>query len=263
MENKTDQSFHSLVEIMKKLLDPEGCPWDREQNHKTLKPYMIEEAYEVCEAIDKNNPEELKEELGDVLLQVIFHSELARRERQFDILDVIKGICDKLVSRHPHVFGSLNVKSSREVLANWEEIKRKEKKKKKPSILDGVPQEMPALALACRIQERASNVGFDWEKIDDVWKKVKEELREFSDAKKKGDQEKIEEEFGDLLFALVNLSRFQNINPEQALRKTIRKFIDRFRYIEQKAEEQGRRLKDMSLSEMDAYWDEIKRQNKR
>ena len=263
MENKLEISLNDLVGIMKKLLDPGGCPWDREQNHKTLKPYMIEEAYEVCEAIDKNNLDELKEELGDVLLQVVFHSELAGREGHFDISDVIKGICDKLISRHPHVFSTVIVNSSQEVLANWEEIKRKEKKKRKTSILDGVPQNMPALAIACRIQERASNVGFDWEKIEDVWEKVEEELREFSEAKKKGDQEKIEEEFGDLLFALVNLSRFQNINPEQALRKTIRKFEERFRYIEQKAEEQGRSLKDMSLSEMDAYWNEVKKLDKK
>ena len=259
MEKNLSYTLEDLLKIMKKLLDPDGCPWDREQNHQTLKPYMIEEAYEVCDAIDRGDIEELKEELGDVLLQVVFHSELAKREGHFEITDVIKKICDKLISRHPHVFSTLRVNNSQEVLANWEEIKKREKKKKKPSVLDGVPGNMPALALACRIQERASNVGFDWEKIDDVWEKVEEELKEFSDAYKSGEEEKIEEEYGDLIFSLVNLARFLNINPEQALRKTVVKFEERFRYIEQKAEEKGRKLKDMSLAEMDELWNETKK----
>ena len=259
---KEKDSFKRLLEIMKKLLDPGGCPWDREQNHETLKPYLIEEAYELCDAIDAGDYEGMKEELGDVALQVVFHAELARRAGRFDIHDVLRGISNKLVNRHPHVFGDTTVKDSQEVLANWEEIKKKEKsdkKKKSISILDGMPRNMPALAMASRIQERAANVGFDWDNITDVWEKVKEETDELTAAREQGDPEKIEEEFGDLLFSLVNLSRFLNINPEHALRKTVMKFDQRFRHIEKRAEQENLKLKNMTLEEMDDFWNEAKK----
>jgi len=258
-------SFERLVGIMKRLLDPDGCPWDKEQTHESLKPYIIEESYEVCDAIDRGDFDDLKEELGDVALQIVFHAELARRAGEFDIYEVLNSICNKLTLRHPHVFGDTDVKTSREVLANWEEIKKKEKSKKKKgdaSILDGIPGNMPALALSWRLQERAANVGFDWDKTDDVRKKVMEEWKEMTRACSGGDHEKIEEEFGDLLFALVNLSRFVGVNPEQALRKTIVKFETRFRHIEKRAAENGRRLSEMSLGEMDKFWDEAKKKNK-
>jgi len=257
------KGFSRLVEIMKKLLDPGGCPWDREQDHESLKPYIIEEAYEVCDAIDRKDYDDLKEELGDVAIQIVFHSELARRKGYFDINDVISGICEKMVNRHPHVFGDIEVRNSSEVLANWEEIKKKEKrakKKKKSSILDGMPLKMPALAMATRIQERAANVGFDWDRIEDVWEKVREEVEEFEEAANQGDPEKIEEEFGDLLFSLVNISRFIDVNSEHALRKTVMKFDQRFRHVEKRADEQGRKLKNMSLHEMDEFWNESKKQ---
>jgi len=261
-KNNNSTSFIKLIEIMKKLLDPEGCPWDREQTHQSLKPYLIEEAYEFFEAIDNKNKEEMKEELGDLLLQIVFHSELASRMGNFTIEDVIEGICNKLIHRHPHVFGDLDVKSSQEVLENWENIKKREKNRKKQSknssVLDGIPKNMPSLTLASRIQERASNVGFDWDNILDVWAKVKEEYNELHIELNKGNSEKIEEEFGDLIFALVNLFRFLKINPEYALRKSVMKFDQRFRYIEEKARENGQNLKDMSLSEMDKYWNESK-----
>ena len=257
----TQLVFDRLTDIMRRLLDPEGCPWDREQTHESLKPYLIEESYEVCDAIDRGDFDDLKEELGDVVLQVVFHAELARRAGHFDIADVLNGISDKLILRHPHVFGDGDAKTPAEVLARWEEIKKKEKsdKKSRPSsILDGIPRNMPALAMACRLQERASNVGFDWDHVEDVRKKVMEEWEEFTCACAKGDPEKIEEEFGDLVFALVNLSRFVGINPEQSLRKTIAKFEYRFRHVERRAEEVGRRLTEMTLSEMDAFWNEAK-----
>jgi len=264
-KNKQIMAFERLVNIMTKLLDPDGCPWDREQNHDSLKPYIIEESYEVCDAIDRGDMDDLKEELGDVALQIVFHAELARRAGLFDISDVLNGICDKMVRRHPHVFGDLNFKDSKEVLANWEEIKKKEKsriKKRPASILDGMPKNMPALATAWRIQERAANVGFDWEKPEQVWEKVQEELEEFSEACRDKKQEDMEEEFGDLLFSLVNMSRFIDINPEHALRKTILKFDQRFRHVERRADENGQKLGDMTLDEMDIFWDEAKGKEK-
>ncbi|HOE62581.1 MAG TPA: nucleoside triphosphate pyrophosphohydrolase [Candidatus Sumerlaeota bacterium] len=256
-------AFERLIDIMKRLIEPGGCPWDREQTHESLKPYLIEESYEVCEAIDRGDFDDLKEELGDVALQIVFHAELARRAGRFDIHDVLNGICNKLVSRHPHVFSNGGAKTSTEVLARWEEIKKVEKsakkKDRKPSVLDGIPREMPALAYACRIQERAANVGFDWDKTEDVRAKVIEEWQELEEALKSGDAEMIDEEFGDLLFAIVNYSRFAGINPEQSLRKTIMKFQDRFRHIEKRAEEQAKKISEMSLSEMDVFWNEAKK----
>jgi tetrapyrrole methylase family protein/MazG family protein len=256
-----NKKFERLLAIMKRLLDPGGCPWDREQTHQTLKPYLLEEAYEFFDALDKGNEDEIKEELGDLLLQIVFHAELSERTGGFSINDVIDGICHKLINRHPHVFGDVKVKNSSEVLSNWEEIKKEEKSRKdrnQKSVLDGIPRNMPSLALSSRIQERAANVGFDWSDIKDVWDKVREEIDELLEAEHLKDPEKIEEEYGDLLFSLVNLSRFLKVNPEYALRKTVFKFDQRFRYIEKKAEEQGKRLNEMNLKEMDDLWNQAK-----
>ncbi|MBN1900834.1 nucleoside triphosphate pyrophosphohydrolase [Candidatus Sumerlaeota bacterium] len=259
-----NNAFERLLEIMKRLLDPDGCPWDREQTHESLKPYFLEEVYEFFEALEKKDFENMKEELGDILLQIVFHAELSERAGSFNIHDVLEGVCRKLVHRHPHVFGEIKVKDSSEVLSNWEEIKKKEKSlkdRKKKSVLDGVPKTMPSLALSTRIQERAANVGFDWSRIEDVWGKVHEEINELLEAQKLEDPEKIEEEFGDLLFSLVNLSRFLKVNPEHALRKTVFKFDHRFRIIEKKAEEMGKSLSDMDLMEMDDIWNETKKKD--
>jgi len=311
--------FRRLVAIMERLLEPGGCPWDREQNHESLKPYVIEEAYEVCEAIDDDNMADLREELGDLVLQVVFHAALARREKHFAIDDVLTGICDKLIRRHPHVFGDVEVDGSGQVLRNWEQIKQQEKQEKaeaarrrrgeaaagktsrsesgpgeaKPegeagsqstaedreadshglsagenhgvvddepvaSVLDGVPRALPALTRATRVQEKAARVGFDWDRIDDVWKKVEEEVGELREAAELKNPKKLAEEFGDFLFALVNLARFLDVHPEEALQGTSNKFIRRFRHIEKRAQEGKRELKDMTLSQMDALWDEAK-----
>lgn len=261
MEENKKNNFYRLVEIMEHLLSPEGCPWDREQTHETLKPFLIEEAYEVNESIDRGNYDELKEELGDLILQIVFHSALAKNNGKFDIDDVLNCICEKMIRRHPHVFGKQNWDTPEEVLKNWEELKKYEKTgspNKRKSILDGVPKNLPSLLKAHRIQDRAARVGFDWKTIEPVWEKVNEEISELQHETINGDKKKIEEEFGDLLFAMVNLSRFLKINPEDALQKTITKFIKRFNYIETESEKEGRRLMDMTLEEMDIYWEKSK-----
>jgi len=253
-------AFEELVNIVKTLQAPGGCPWDREQTHESLKPYFLEEVYEVLEAIDRGSDEQLKEELGDVLLQVVFHAEIASREGRFDIEDVIRVIADKLKRRHPHVFGDVKVGGSKEVLRNWEAIKRREKREKKEegSVLDGLPESLPALIKARRIQEKVSRVGFDWEHTEDVMLKVEEELRELKEASRKRDRGAVEEELGDLLFAIANLARFVSVCPEDALRKTIDKFRKRFQYIERELPKRGKKLGEASLEEMDALWEEIK-----
>jgi tetrapyrrole methylase family protein/MazG family protein len=252
--------FRRLVAIMTELLSDKGCPWDREQTHRSLKPYLIEEAYEALEAIDRDDYEDLKEELGDVLLQVVFHAELARLEGKFDINEVAELICEKMIGRHPHVFSDKSWNTATEVLRNWEELKKHEKGKNggSGSMLDGLPAQLPALMKAQRIQDRAARVGFDWTDIADVFRKVEEEYAELRQAFAEKDHERIRHEFGDLLFALVNLSRFLNVSPEDCLQATIRKFISRFRYIEEHAAQSGKNLKDMTLEEMDAIWEKSK-----
>jgi len=249
--------FEKLVGIMAALRGENGCPWDKEQTRESLKPFLVEETYEVIEALDEGNPEKIKEELGDLLFQIVFHCEIAKERAEFDIHDVVGTIAEKMIGRHPHVFGDADYKTSEEVLKQWEERKREEGKSRE-SILEGIPRELPALLKAHRIQARASRVGFDWEKIDDVLVKLDEELREFRSALEGKDQQGIEDELGDLFFVLVNISRFVGVNPEDALRKTISKFISRFRYIEMKAAEAGAKLSEMTLEEMDALWDEAK-----
>ncbi|MBC8213489.1 MAG: nucleoside triphosphate pyrophosphohydrolase [Candidatus Marinimicrobia bacterium] len=250
------EQFERLINIIKKLRGEGGCPWDREQTSKSLIPYLLEETYEVIEAIEENNSDALKEELGDLTLHVLFQAEITAENGQFEIADSLKEICDKLVRRHPHVFGEKENIKTNEVLLNWETAKRKEKKR--GNYLDGVPKNLPALTRARRIQEKASHVGFDWKEIEPIWAKVHEEIQELEEAFKIGDFEKIEEELGDSIFSMVNLGRFFNISSEEALRKTISKFETRFSGIEKKLKENNRSLEEATLEEMDAIWEEEK-----
>lgn len=246
--------FEKFVEIVHRLR--QECPWDREQTHTSIRHSLIEETYEVIEAIDHNNFEELKKELGDLLLHVIFHASIAEEKNEFTLKEVINEISEKLVRRHPHVFGELQVSGAKQVISNWEKIKLDEGRK---SVIEGVPKELPALLRAHRLQDKASKVGFDWEKKEDAWNKVEEEMRELHHAIESANNSEIENEFGDLLFALVNYSRFININPENALRSTIDKFIKRFQYIEKKLKELGKDIHTSSLDEMDKLWNEAKK----
>ncbi|MBI5181393.1 MAG: nucleoside triphosphate pyrophosphohydrolase [Nitrospirae bacterium] len=267
--------FNNLLKIMSRLRGKRGCPWDKEQTRESLKPFIIEEAYEVIEAIDEKSPEKLKEELGDLLLQVVFHAQLAKERKEFSMEDILETLEEKLIRRHPHVFQSPQPPftkggtrgdyrgeggiDAKEVLVQWEKIKKEEKaNSKRESMLDSVPKELPALLRAHRLQDKASRVGFDWRHIDDVFAKVEEEIKEFKGAVKEKKADEIEDELGDIFFALVNVARFLEINPEDALRKTISKFISRFRYIEEKAKEAKRELSDMTLEEMDKFWEEAK-----
>ena len=240
------KSFERLIEVMRILRAPGGCDWDRAQTHKTLKPYLIEEAYELLDAIDRENDQEMKEELGDVLLQIVFHAQIASERGAFDIKDVVENLTEKLIRRHPHVFKG----SGRYSYERWEEIKAKEKKEKK-SAIGKVNPALPALSMARRIQENASAVGFDWEDVNGVKEKVKEEVEEFL-------KDPSEEEFGDILFSLVNLSRFMGIDPERALRKSTEKFVKRFQKMEELIESDGKKLSDLSIEEMDKYWEKAK-----
>ncbi len=242
---------------MSALRGERGCPWDKEQTRESLKPFIVEEAYEVLEAIDEKDPAAIKEELGDLLFQIVFQCQVAKEMGEFDISDVIEKIGSKMIARHPHVFGEADYKTSAEVLVQWEAQKKKEGKMRE-SVLEGIPKTLPSLLRAHRIQDRASRVGFDWEKIEDVLPKLEEELGEFRAALQSNKQEEIEDELGDIFFVLVNISRFVGINPEDALRKTISKFISRFRFIEMAAADRGKSLSEMTLAEMDALWDEAK-----
>ncbi len=250
--------FEELIKIVEKLRGPEGCPWDKEQTRESLKPFLIEELYELLDALDENNSEGIKEELGDMLFQIVLHCQLSKEQGLFDINDVIENITRKMIRRHPHVFGSKNFKTPNEVMTWWEEHKKKEGKSKE-SVIEGIPKTLPALLKAQKIQRKASRVGFDWEKIEDIFKKLDEEINEFKCALDKKNQKEIEDELGDIFFVLVRISNFVGVNPEDALRKTTGKFIQRFRHIEIKASEQGKKLSDMTLEEMDALWEEAKK----
>ena len=231
------KAFDRLVSIMNRLRQPDGCPWDQEQTHRSLRRYLLEETYEVLETLDNEDFSELKEELGDLLLQVVFHAQLAKEEGVFTIEDVIEGINAKLIRRHPNVFGDAVIDTAEEQTRNWELLKKEEGRS---SAIQGVPKELPALLLAWRIQQKAAQVGFDWDDIADVWAKVEEELNELKEASQSGNPDEIEAEFGDALFALVNLSRFLKLNPEDALRRTIRKFRTRFQKVEQELKSRGK-----------------------
>ena len=253
------KSLDDLVGVMARLRGPGGCPWDREQDHSTLKRYLIEEAYEVIDAIDSGNLDELSDELGDLLLQVVFHAQLEAETGVFTIDDVIAGIVEKLIRRHPHVFGDLDVADSDEVLRNWEKIKKAEKEPGwRESVLDGVPASLPALMRAMEISKRAVKVGFEWERFEDVFAKLQEEVGELKEALDSGSEAEISAELGDLLFTIVNVARWKKIDPEEALRSMLSRFSTRFRYIERQAAEQGRTLDEMTLGEMDALWEAAK-----
>jgi MazG family protein len=254
-----EKAFGELLDVLDTLRVK--CPWDKKQTNESLRPNTIEEVMELADAIMNEDVTDEKKELGDVLLHVLFYSKIADENGQFDIADVCNALREKLIYRHPHIYGTQKVDNADQVLQNWEQLKLKEKGGNK-TVLAGVPSALPALIKADRIQEKAANVGFDWEKKEDVWDKVKEEMGEVEDAVKSGKQTDVDEEFGDLMFSVVNAARLYGVSPENALEKTNRKFIRRFNYIEAKAKEAGRELRDMTLGEMDAFWNEAKAQEK-
>ena len=247
--------FDTLVEIIARLRAPDGCPWDREQTHKTLRGNLLSEAYEVLEALDKGDAAELSEELGDLLLQIVLHSQIAKDDKEFEIRDVIKSITAKIIRRHPHVFGTVKVSGAEDVMHNWEVLKNKEREAGR-SMLAGVPQDMPALAYAYEISRRAVRVGFEWENLQGVIDKIQEEAGEIKAA---GSPEEKAEEIGDMLFTLVNYARWQGVDPEAALREANRKFYRRFVKVEEMARERGKELQKLSLKEWDDLWEEAKR----
>ncbi|WP_121354750.1 nucleoside triphosphate pyrophosphohydrolase [Flavisolibacter nicotianae] len=253
--NKSGEAFERLVSIMNDLR--EKCPWDKKQTIQTLRQMTLEETYELTDAITDSNWQAIKEELGDLLLHIVFYSKIGTEQAQFSVEDVINGISEKLIARHPHIYGDVQVNNDEDVKRNWEKLKMKEGKK---SVLSGVPKTLPALVKAMRLQEKAKQVGFEWENKEQVWEKVKEEEAELQEVIATGEQEKMEEEFGDLLFSLVNFARFLNIDAENALEITNRKFIRRFTQMEAEAQGTGKPLAEMTLEEMDAIWNQIKRQ---
>lgn len=265
MAEASGEQFDALVRIMERLRADNGCPWDREQTPETLKPFLIEEAYEVMEAIDEGDPKQLMEELGDLLFQVVFHAQVAAERREFTIGQVLAATADKMVRRHPHVFGNSMASTAREVLEQWEELKRKERNAAAAvpvSALDGVPRELPGLLRAQRLQDKASRVGFDWPEISGAMAKVEEELGELKEAIGGAAPEEVERELGDALFSLVNLARFLNLSAEEALRKSITRFAARFHYMEEALQRDGRRLGEVSLEEMERLWQQAKSPNR-
>ncbi len=261
---KMNKGFARLVSIMERLRGPKGCPWDKEQTMKSLIPFIIEEAYEVIGAVDAKSPEMLKEELGDLLFQIIFIAQLSKEKGDFTIGDVVNTSADKMIRRHPHVFGEGKAETSDDVLKQWAIIKKEEKKGKKiGGYLSDIPEHMPALLKAHKVTEKAAQVGFDWANISQVFEKVEEEIKEFKGALKKSNSKAMEEEFGDLIFSLVNVGRFVQINPEEALRKTIGKFVTRFHYVEERLHKKGKTLHSASLDEMENLWNEAKAKEKK
>ena len=251
-------AFGRLLDVMDTLR--EKCPWDRKQTYESLRPNTIEETFELCDALIKHDTKEICKELGDVLLHVVFYAKIGSEQGDFDIADICNKLCDKLIFRHPHVYGEAQAQSAGEVSLLWEQVKQKEKDGNK-TVLSGVPDSLPSLIKAYRIQDKARNVGFDWSKREEVWDKVHEEVDELRTELEKDDKENSTNEFGDLLFSLINASRLYGINPNNALERTNRKFISRFSYVEQRAKEQGRELKDMTLEEMDRLWNEAKQKD--
>ena len=256
--------FAELVEVMARLRAEDGCPWDREQTHRSLKPYLLEETYEMLEAIDQEDDRELCKELGDVLLQIVFHAQIASEEGRFSIDDVCRALIDKLIHRHPHVFADAKVDDADQVVVNWQQLKQQERPDtgQPLSAVDGVPKQLPALLRAQRIQSRASRVGFDWDRIAGPLDKVEEEFGELRKEWEAGESKKVEEEFGDLLFALVNTARFLQVDPEDALRRAVTKFERRFRAVEESFWAQEKKIEDASLEEMDEIWDRVKEEEK-
>ena len=255
------EAFDRLLTIMDQLR--ENCPWDKKQTLETLRHLTIEETYELSDAIIENDLDEVKKELGDLMLHNVFYARIASERQAFDVADVLNGVCEKLIERHPHIYGDVVAEDEQTVKENWEKIKLREKGNKNASVLGGVPKSLPALIKAMRIQEKARGVGFDWERKEQVWQKVEEEMREFRDEfnaedEASIDKEKAQQEFGDLLFSLINYARFIDINPEEALERTNKKFIKRFQYLESESAKDGKSIADMSLEEMDEYWERAK-----
>jgi len=248
------QAFGQLLDIMDELRLK--CPWDKKQTFESLRHLTIEETYELGDAILNNDFQEIKKELGDVLLHIVFYAKIGSETNDFDIADVANSISEKLIHRHPHIYSDVKVKDEEEVKQNWEKLKLKEGKE---SVLEGVPVSLPSMVKANRIQDKVSGVGFDWEKPEQVWEKVQEELSELNDEIVKGNQDKIESEFGDVLFSMINYARFINVNPENALERTNKKFINRFQYLEKASKKLGKSLEEMSLAEMDIFWNESKK----
>ena len=255
MNSRKEQlaAFNRLLDIMDELR--EKCPWDKKQTLESLRHLTIEETYELADAILDNDLQEIKKELGDVLLHIVFYAKIGSEKKVFDIGDVANSISDKLISRHPHIYGNVKVDNEEDVKRNWEQLKLKEGKK---SVLEGVPKSLPALVKASRIQEKVTGVGFDWEKPEQVWEKVQEELEELNEEIKKGNKANTEKEFGDVLFSMINYARFIDVNPENALEKTNKKFINRFQFLENAAKNEGKNLSDMTLTEMDVHWEKSK-----
>ena len=255
MNSRKEQlaAFNRLLDIMDELR--EKCPWDKKQTLESLRHLTIEETYELADAILDNDLQEIKKELGDVLLHIVFYAKIGSEKKVFDIGDVANSISDKLISRHPHIYGNVKVDNEEDVKRNWEQLKLKEGKK---SVLEGVPNSLPALVKASRIQEKVTGVGFDWEKPEQVWEKVQEELEELNEEIKKGNKANTEKEFGDVLFSMINYARFIDVNPENALEKTNKKFINRFQFLENAAKKEGKNLSDMTLTEMDVHWEKSK-----
>ena len=255
MDNSVTSSFEKLVQIMDELR--EKCPWDRKQTIQTLRPMTIEETYELADAITNNDWQNIKEELGDLMLHILFYAKIGTEQNQFTLQQVIEGICNKLIMRHPHIYGDVKVNDEEDVKRNWEKIKMKEGK---TSVLSGVPPSLPAMVKAARIQEKAKQVGFEWENKEDVWKKVEEEIAELKEAMEQGSQDDTEAEFGDVLFSLVNYARFLRVDAEGVLERTNKKFMYRFTRMEQEAKAHGKELHDMTLAEMDAIWNRVKKE---
>ena len=248
------KAFERLLVIMDELR--ENCPWDKKQTLESLRHLTIEETYELCDAILEKDMEGIKGELGDLFLHLVFYAKIASETKHFDVADVLNGVCEKLIHRHPHIYGDVKVENEEDVKRNWEQLKLKEGKK---SVLQGVPASLPALVKATRIQDKARGVGFDWDNKSQVWDKVQEEIAEFQHEEKQGDLAKMEDEFGDVLFSMVNYARFVGINPEDALERTNKKFIKRFTFLEEEVNKQWKNMKDMSLMEMEAIWQKAKK----
>jgi len=255
-EDKRLIEFKRLLDIMDELR--EKCPWDKEQTNETLRRLTIEETYELADAIIENNNDDIKKELGDLMLHLVFYARIGKEKGLFDITDVLKGISEKLIYRHPHVFGSVEVNGSTEVIQNWEKLKMNEETAYKP-VLSGVPKSLPSMVKATRIQEKVRGVGFDWDKRDQIWDKVNEELMELQEEVKNGGKSKIEGEFGDLLFSVINAARLYEVDPESALERTNKKFTKRFNYLEDETLKKGRSLHDMTLDEMNVIWENSKK----
>jgi tetrapyrrole methylase family protein/MazG family protein len=259
MKKRTKDNFGDLIKLMSKLRSKHGCPWDRAQTHKSLLPYLIEESYEVLDTIEAKNDQKLKEELGDLLLQIIFHAQIAKERKKFDVYDVIENLLQKLIERHPHVFKDKRKLAPQEVLKNWEHIKLVASRDKNKSVLSGLPRHLPALLKAYRVQEKVARFHFDWERTDEIFLKLEEEIKELKTAHKKRKKEDMEEEFGDILFSWVNLCRHLEVNPEFALRKTIDKFVKRFNYMERCLKQEKIPLQKAGLPLLDSLWEEAKR----